>query len=142
VSRRPRRRASPQVVRRVDALGRVYYAERASGQRTSKRAWTIDVERRKRPLPKKPVRPTKKDIEDAAFERIAKKEEQRAKRFPGRPAPIDGPQIGHEPDVRKQFPPGISRKGAPEKPPVMPPEIDLSELDPETFAVEGQVRTP
>jgi hypothetical protein len=53
-----RKLPKPRIVRRRDALGRIYYAERKSGLRTTRRRWQLDLERRIQPLPKEPKPPT------------------------------------------------------------------------------------
>lgn len=59
----PKPRRGSTIVRRVDALGRVYYVKKESGARTNKRAWerararVREKKRSTRPVGKQPPRP-------------------------------------------------------------------------------------
>lgn len=91
-----RRRPTIRIVRRIDALGRTYFVERKSGMRASRRAWTLDRERRVEDLPREPK---------------AVKPPKRPERRPVQPK---------EPP----FPPGVEAPGVPEE--IDPDEIDWS----------------
>lgn len=52
-----RRRPVARIVRRKDALGRTFYQEKESGRFARRRAWEIDRERVRFPLPKHPPTP-------------------------------------------------------------------------------------
>ncbi len=98
----------PRVVRRQDSLGRSYFIHPETGRRVSRRAWEVDLKRRKNEGARVP-KPPKKHKSGGG-----------------------GVDIGHAPE--SPFPPGVTPEGIPE---YEDGEIPYHEVDDEADYEEG-----